>query len=146
MMEAQNYEGAAVAYREVLDHMEVSGANPDQQRLVREKCTEALVEAGGFCSSRRVWMEMGLKNPESKMEADRMKARAERMMLMQGEELLVQASEDLTQGHRSKALATANACKVLFEGAGASEQTSANLETLMSQLHAAESREVEASR
>jgi tetratricopeptide (TPR) repeat protein len=146
MLEAQDFEGAAVAFREVLDDLENSNADPERQRLAREKCTKALVEAGGFAGSQRLWEEMGQKNPESKMEAERMKARAERMMIMQAEELLVQASDDLKQGRRSKALATAQAAERLYEGAGAEVDQKARLDEFLGKLKSPEDhpREVEA--
>lgn len=122
LLTAQDYEGAAVAYRALLDQMEESQAPQEQQESVRERCTEAMVEAGGFSSSQRLWDEMGSKNPESKKEADRMKARAERMMIEQGRELLIQAGEDLKEGHQSKALATARATQELFQRAKAGEE------------------------
>lgn len=134
MLAAQNYEGAAVAYRERLDQLEKSGAPPEQQQSVREKCTRALVEAGGFVNSQRLWEEMAEKNPEAKDEAERMKARAERMMLQQGEELLALAAEDFKSGHKSKALAAAQATEVLFEKASADSQKWAPLKELMEQL------------
>ena len=134
MMAAQDFEGAALAYRQLLDELEDSDADQAEQELVREKCVKAMVEAGGFVGSQRLWGEMAQKNPESKMEADRMKARAERMMIQQGEELLVQAAEDLKQGHRSKALATALASQSLFEGAGADQKHKESLTSVLDEI------------
>lgn len=139
LFNAQDYEGAALAYRDILDRLERTNAPSNRQRSVREKCTRAMVEAGGFADSRRLWSEMVEKNPESKMEARRMQARAERMMLMQGEELLQQAADDLAQGHRSKALATAKACHILFEDAGADETQTARSQEMVRKLQATES-------
>ena len=118
MLSAQDYEGAAVAYRELLDELEKSDAEPALQQSVQAKCTEALIEAGGFSDSLRVWQEMARKNPEAQEEAERMQARARRMMAQQAEELSVLASEDLAEGHKSKALATARAAEQLFLSAG----------------------------
>lgn len=134
LLKAADYEGAALTFRDALDQMEQSGAAESEIRQVQEKATHAMVEAGGNARSQRVWEEMGRKNPESKMEAGRMRVRAERLMLQQGEELLVQATEDFKQGHLSKAVATARATETLFTLAGADDEQKKRLTDFFEQL------------
>lgn len=122
---SKDYENAAVAYRQALDEMESSERPLHEQDKVRQHCTLALVEAGGFSASQRLWKEMAQKEPASKKEANRMQARAERMMTAQGRELLAQARVDLKDGHRSKALATAQAAQQLFDRTKALEREQA---------------------
>ena len=122
LMAAQDYEGAALLYRELLDTFEEKKIQNPIQLEIRQKCTRAMVEAGGFASSYTLWEEMATKNPESKPQAQRMQSRAKRMILQQAQELLQQAKMDLQKGHRSKALATAGASEELLTLVGAEEE------------------------
>ncbi len=115
----RDYEAAALAYRELIDRLESEKAPPETLRTSQQKCTEALVFAGGFVDSLEVWDRMAQDHPDSKEEALRMSARAKRMMLQQGDELLALAEEDLAAGHRAKAQATFTATQVLYQKGGA---------------------------
>jgi hypothetical protein len=127
------FEDAAIAYREVLDEMERRHTDEARQAEVRELCTKMLVEAGGYNSSRKLWFEMGEKNPDSKMEAARMVKRAEKFMRMQAGELLVQSQADFKEGRRSKALSTAQAAESLLQNAHGSEEQMTTVRQLIEQ-------------
>jgi len=119
---SQEFEEAAVLFREALDSLDSAQAGEAELAAVRERCTQAMVEAGGFVASKRLWTEIALKNPDSKMEAERMVKRAERMMLMQADELYLQAQDDFKENHRSKGLSTVQAADVLYRMAGGSKE------------------------
>lgn len=120
-LKKQKFEEAAVTLREALDLLEKENAPAEIQEEARKSCTIALKEAGGFTASRRLWKDMGQKPPGPSKEGIRMLARAEKMMRMQGDELVTQASEDLKGGAESKASATLEAAIELYEEAGQSE-------------------------
>lgn len=136
-LQAEDFEGAALLYRDLLDQLEKSGAPAEQQQAARAECQKALVEAGGFVSSKRVWEKMAQEKPEGAKAAERMKARAERMMLQQGGELLAIAREDLEAGHKSKAEATARAALTLFTEAKAEAALLKETETFLQGLNGA---------
>lgn len=127
----KDYETAALAYRELLDRLENEKADEKLQQETREKCTEALVWAGGFAASLELWERIAEERPSSKKEAQHMAARAKRMMLQQGDELLALGLEDSSAGHRSKAQATISATEVLYRKGGADQ---ARLKSLHSAL------------
>lgn len=129
-LEGQDYEKAALSFRDALDLIE---EDRETAPMVQTQCTLALMEAGGYRSSRQLWSDMLHKNPKAGQEAKRMVRRAEKFMKMQAEELLNQAALDLKEGKRLKAQATAEASLQLFQEAqGSKEQIRATTEFLSS--------------
>lgn len=131
---ADDYESAALAYREALDLIEEQGGSHPELEAVSANCTRAMMEAGGYYSSRRLWSEMKAKNPDAGAEAQRMVNRAEKFMRMQAEELLKQAKLDQEEGHALKAKATANASLRLFEELPKSEEPAAQVREFIKSL------------
>lgn len=120
-LDSKEYERSALAYRDALNLLEEGEASEEKLAPIREKCTQALIQAGGFVGSRQLWLEMAQKNPESQSEATRMVSRAEKMMKLQGDELVGQAEFDLKEGHRNRAISTVSAALQLYDIAGGSE-------------------------
>ena len=134
LLEQQDFEGAAVALREVLDEFDAQNVPLDRQGATQELCTKALVEAGGFVGSMRLWQGLKDKNPDSAAEASRMIARAKKMMLLQADELLLQAKEDLEGGTKSKALSAVRAALQLYEEAQGPEESVSSAKELETKI------------
>lgn len=126
-------EAEALALREALERLPAS----ESARLaeLRERCVEAMVEAGGHASSLALWKELAQKNPEQKEQAEKMVERARQLVLQQGQELLEQVAFDEKAGHRQSALCSALASAELLKRAGAEPDELAKAQGRVRQLH-----------
>lgn len=111
---AQQFEESALAFRRALNAMEKAEVPEADITPVVEECALAMARAGGFLDSRKLWSDIKAKNSDSAENAERMVKRAEKMMLLQAEELTVQAAQDLKDGHRHCALGTIQAVIHLY--------------------------------
>ena len=118
-LQQDEHEDAALKLRDALTQLSAAGAEAAEIQQVEDSCVLALKEAGGFSSSRRLWLGVAKRNPDSQSQAKRMVARAERMMTSQSAELLQVAKEDFAEGKQAVAKCTARAALELLTEIGA---------------------------
>lgn len=114
---SSDWETAALALREAVE-LQVGRADVSSLEQTRTACVNALAQAGGNLESHRLWSELERKNGVSE-ETTRMKERARKMMVMQGQELLQHAELDHQEGRPQAALCTARAALLLYQEAAA---------------------------